>query len=98
MIERISVVEKELSVRQGEVEKSRRFMEKLCKINYSWLSDFLKGKKLEFLTKEVVSSYVKKITLYEDKRIEVEFKFQDELVKLAHELEEGMIKCQMVSA
>lgn len=98
MIERISVVEKELSVRQGEVEKSRRFMEKLCKRNYSWLSDFLKGKKPVFLTKEVVSSYVKKITLYEDKRIEVEFKFQDELVKLAHELEEGMIKCQMVSA
>ena len=73
-------------------------MEKLCKRNYSWLSDFLKGKKPEFLTKEVVSSYVKKITLYEDKRIEVEFKFQDELVKLEHELEEGMINCQMVSA
>ena len=53
---------------------------------------------MECLTKDVVASYIKKITLYEDKRIEIEFKFQDELQKLAEDLEEGMIKCQMISA
>lgn len=98
MIERISVVEKELVVRKKEIEKSRKTTEKLCRQNYLWLSDFIKGKKMDCLTKDVVASYIKKITLYEDKRIEIEFKFQDELQKLAEDLEEGMIKCQMISA
>lgn len=95
MIERISVVEKELLVRQKEIEKSNKTTESLCKKNYSWLLNFIEGKKIEFLTKEVVFSYIKKITLYEDKRIEIEFKFQDELLKLAEDLEEGMIRCQI---
>lgn len=98
MIERVSVVEKELVIRQAEVENNRKVTEKLCKKNYAWLMDFVKGKKLELLTKEVVSSYIKKITVYEDKRIEIEFKFQDELIKLAEELEKEMRKCQMTSA
>lgn len=97
-IERISVVEKELYERQKEIEKSRKTTEKLCKKNFSWLSDFIKGTKLDYLTKEVVLAYIKKITLYEDKRIEIEFKFQDELQKLAEDLEEGVIRCQMISA
>lgn len=97
-IEKVSVVEKELLKRQEELEKSSQFVEKLCKKNYSWLYDFIKGKSMEFLTQEVVSSYIKKITLYENKRIEIEFKFQDELMKLEKDLEEGMIKCKMVSA
>lgn len=97
-IERISVVEKELYERQKEIEKSRKTTEKLCKKNFSWLSDFIKGTKLDYLTKEVVLAYIRKITLYEDKRIEIEFKFQDELQKLAEDLEEGVIRCQMISA
>jgi DNA invertase Pin-like site-specific DNA recombinase len=97
-IERVSVVEKELKKSLSEIEKSRKLTEKLCRKNYAWLSDFAKGKNTGMLTKEAVSSYVKKITLYEDKRIEIEFKFQDELMKLEEELEEGMIRCQMISA
>lgn len=97
-IERISVVEKELYERQKEIEKSRKTTEKLCKKNFSWLSDFIKGTKLDYLTKEVVLTYIRKITLYEDKRIEIEFKFQDELQKLSEDLEEGVIRCQMISA
>ena len=33
-----------------------------------------------------------------DKRIEIEFKFQDEIQALSEILEEGVIRCQMVSA
>lgn len=98
MIERVSLVENELILRQKELEKSRKTIEKLSKKNYIWLSQFIKGRKPEYLTKEVVSSYVEKIIVYEDKRIEIEFKFQDELQKLVTDLEEGIIKCQMISA
>ena len=42
--------------------------------------------------------YIKKISLYEDKRIEIEFKFQDEIQALSEILEEGVIRCQMVNA
>ena len=51
-----------------------------------------------YLTKESVSAYINKITLYEDKRIEIEFKLQDELLELAKKLEEGVVRCQMISA
>ena len=98
MTERITVVEKDLVTRQKEIEKSRKITEKLCKKNFSWLAEFSKGKNLEFLTKDVVRSYIKKISLYEDKRIEIEFKFQDEIQALSEILEEGVIRCQMVSA
>lgn len=98
MTEKVSVVEKELAIRQAEIADSRKVTDKLCRKNYAWLMDFFKGKNVESLTKEAVSSYIKKITLYEDKSIEIEFKFQDELIKLAEELKEGMIKCQMTSA
>ena len=43
-------------------------------------------------------AYINKITLYEDKRIEIEFKLQDELLELAKKLEEGVVRCQMISA
>jgi hypothetical protein len=72
--------------------------ERLCKKNYSWLTEFMKGNDIQYLTKEVVSSFVRRITLYENKRIEIEFKFQDELMKLAEELEEGIVRCRMISA
>lgn len=98
MTERITVVEKDLVTRQKEIEKSRKITEKLCKKNFSWLAEFSKGKNLEFLTKDVVRSYIKKISLYEDKRIEIEFKFQDEIQALSEILEEGVIRCQMVNA
>lgn len=98
MIERVSVVEKELLVRQKEIEKSSKMTEKLCKKNYLWLSEFTKGINTEYLTKESVSAYINKITLYEDKRIEIEFKLQDELLELAKKLEEGVVRCQMISA
>lgn len=97
-IGRVSIVEKELFVRQEEIEKSRKTLEKLCKKNYSWLSQFIKGTNTQCLTKEVVSAYVSKIILYEDKRVEIEFKFQDELIELARNLEEGVVRCQMISA
>lgn len=97
-IGRVSKVEKELFVRQEEIEKSRKTLEKLCKKNYSWLSQFIKGTNTQCLTKEVVSAYVSKIILYEDKRVEIEFKFQDELIELARNLEEGVVRCQMISA
>lgn len=98
MIERVCVIEKELIMRQKEVEKSQKTIDRLCKKNYIWLSDLLLGKNQGYLTKDVVSSFIKKITLYEDKRIEIEFKFQDELQKLAEDLEEGLIRCQMIGA
>ena len=98
MTERITVVEKDLVTRQKEIEKRRKITEKLCKKNFSWLAEFSKGKNLEFLTKDVVRSYIKKISLYEDKRIEIEFKFQDEIQALSEILEEGVIRCQMVNA
>lgn len=98
MIERVSVVEKELLARQKEIEKSSKMTEKLCKKNYLWLSEFTKGINTEYLTKESVSAYINKITLYEDKRIEIEFKLQDELLELAKKLEEGVVRCQMISA
>ena len=98
MTERITVVEKDLVTRQKEIEKSRKITEKLCKKNFSWLAEFSKGKNLEFLTKDVVRSYIKKISLYEDKRIEIEFKFQDEIQALSEILEEGVIRCRMVNA
>ncbi len=98
MIERVSVVEKELLARQKEIEKSSKMTEKLCKKNYLWLSEFTKGINTEYLTKESVSAYINKITLYEDKRIEIEFKLQDELMELAKKLEEGVVRCQMISA
>lgn len=98
MIERVSVVEKELLARQKEIEKSSKMTEKLCKKNYLWLSKFTKGINTEYLTKESVSAYINKITLYEDKRIEIEFKLQDELLELAKKLEEGVVRCQMISA
>lgn len=98
MIERVSVVEKELLARQKEIEKSSKMTEKLCKKNYLWLSEFTKGINTEYLTKESVSAYINKITLYEDKRIEIEFKHQDELLELAKKLEEGVVRCQMISA
>lgn len=98
MIERVSVVEKELLARQKEIEKSSKMTEKLCKKNYLWLSEFTKGINTEYLTKESVSAYINKITLYEDKRIEIEFKLQDELLELAKKLKEGVVRCQMISA
>lgn len=98
MMERVSVVEKELLARQKEIEKSSQMTEKLCKKNYLWLSEFTKGINTEYLTKESVSAYINKITLYEDKRIEIEFKLQDELLELAKKLEEGVVRCQMISA
>ena len=98
MIERVSVVEKELLARQKEIEKSSKMTENLCKKNYLWLSEFTKGINTEYLTKESVSAYINKITLYEDKRIEIEFKLQDELLELAKKLEEGVVRCQMISA
>lgn len=98
MMERVSAVEKELLARQKEIEKSSQMTEKLCKKNYLWLSEFTKGINTEYLTKESVSAYINKITLYEDKRIEIEFKFQDELLELAKKLEEGVVRCQMISA
>ena len=66
--------------------------------NFQWMNDFLKAKNINYLTKEVVSSYIKRINLYENRRIEIEFKFQDELMKLAEELEGGIAKCKMISA
>ena len=62
MIERVSVVEKELLARQKEIEKSSKMTEKLCKKNYLWLSEFTKGINTEYLTKESVSAYINKIT------------------------------------
>lgn len=98
MRERVSAVEKELLARQSEIEKSSQMTEKLCKKNYLWLSEFTKGINTEYLTKESVSAYINKITLYEDKRIEIEFKLQDELLELAKKLEEEVVRCQMISA
>jgi DNA invertase Pin-like site-specific DNA recombinase len=97
-MERISTVSKELEQRMSEIEKNNRMTERLCKKNYSWLTEFMKGNDIQYLTKEVVSSFVRRITLYENKRIEIEFKFQDELMKLAEELEEGIVRCRMISA
>ena len=75
MIERVSVVEKELLARQKEIEKSSKMTEKLCKKNYLWLSEFTKGINTEYLTKESVSAYINKNKHYmKIKRIEIEFK------------------------
>ena len=73
-------------------------MQKFPRKNITVIAEFSKGKNLEFLTKDVVRSYIKKISLYEDKRIEIEFKFQDEIQALSEILEEGVIRCQMVNA
>ena len=97
-IERLSVIKKELETRLFEIEKNKKKTERLSMKNFQWMNDFLKAKNINYLTKEVVSSYIKRINLYENRRIEIEFKFQDELMKLAEELEGGIAKCKMISA
>ena len=98
MTERITVVEKDLVTRQKEIEKSRKLQKNCVKRTSRGLLNSVKERIWNSLQKNVVRSYIKKISLYEDKRIEIEFKFQDEIQALSEILEEGVIRCQMVNA
>lgn len=84
--------------RLGEIAVHEEKIKKLSKDNLKWMMDFVEGESIEELTLEVVQSYIEEIRLYGDKRIEIVFKFQDEMQKLAEELKEGMELCQMTSA
>ena len=95
---RLDGVNVQFQKRLGEITAHEEKMKKLSSDNLKWIIDFTEGKSIKELTPEVVHTYIEEIRLYGDKRIEIVFKFQDEMIKLAEDLKEGMELCQMTSA
>lgn len=78
---RMDDIKVQFQKRLGEIAVHEEKMKKLSKDNLKWLIDFIEGESIEELTLEVVHSYIEEIRLYGDKRIEIVFKFQDEMQK-----------------
>lgn len=95
---RLDGVKVQFQKRLGEIAVHEEQMKKLSSDNLKWIIDFTEGKSIKELTPEIVHAYIEEIRLYGDKRIEIVFKFQDEMLKLAEDLKEGMELCQMTSA
>ncbi len=96
-IQRIECVKTEFAERLNEIDYILKTIRKLKKENLLWLQEFIKGHETKMLTKEVISTYIEEIRLYENKRMEIVFKFQDEMIKLAECLKESEELCQHVS-
>ena len=79
-----------------EIYKSN-YLERLKKIkkNDYWINHFKRNKKIKRITKEVINELIDKIYVYENSKIKIVFKYQDEFVSLMKTVEEGSVtECQ----
>lgn len=97
-MKRIEEVKQQFTNRLDEIAGNVNKIDSLKTENFAWLQGFIKGCKFTQLTSEIVHSYIEEIHLFEDRRIEIVFKFQDEMLRLVKSLEEGEKICQTKSA
>lgn len=93
-VQRIKTVKQEMESRNMEIQDETKSIKRLEKTNYKWLADLVKKKEVSYLTREVVRSFISKIKVYDDKRIEITFLFQDQIAELMQRLEKGESICK----
>jgi hypothetical protein len=73
----------EIEYLQASIEKQEEYIEDLLDNKFmceEWVETFLEKPSMEELDRDVLLHYIEKIKVYEDKRIEIIYRFQDELV------------------
>jgi hypothetical protein len=81
---RINELEKTIK----ELEEEKKQLTKNDKESTSWISRYLKFQGIEQLTHEAVATMIDKVEVYEDKRIEITFSFENQLAELKQYLNE----------
>jgi DNA invertase Pin-like site-specific DNA recombinase len=71
-----------------ELEEEKNQLTKNDKETTSWISKYLKFQGIDQLTHEVVATMIDKVEVYEDKRIEITFSFENQLLELKQYLDE----------
>lgn len=71
-----------------DVEKEQERFNKLLSIK-SWIDELKRYGSAKKLTQEIVDAFIKKVTIYKDKRIEIEWLHMDAFTEALNVLEEG---------
>lgn len=74
--------------RVAELQELQRKYEKGCKENSKLEIVIEKYKSFNDLTEDIIQSFISKVLVYSDERLEICFRFKDELVELAQVVEE----------
>ena len=69
-------------------EKSRESSDKILSAE-KWIDELKKHKKEKYLTCGIAEAFIKQITLYKDKRIEIEWTYQDRRNEILSQIKEG---------
>lgn len=69
--------------------EQEREIKKGIQVNNTYFTRFLKYKNIETLDRELLSELIEKIYIYPNKKIEVNFKFQDEFLLISDYVEEN---------
>lgn len=92
--DRLDLVKQELEGRRKEIKEEIGTISSLEKKNYKWLDDLVSSRDKIYLTREVVESLISEIRLYDDKRLDIVFLFQDQIEELQKKLEKGESICK----
>ncbi len=92
---RIENVKVDFERRIKEISSNQYRLNRLKEESLDWMNDFMKGNSVQNLTAEAIHNFISEIRLYSYKRIEIHFKFQDELSNYVREFEEVTKVCQM---
>lgn len=99
----IEIVVKELCTRMAqkpkitELEAERQNLQNAPNA-YPFLDVYRKYRKLEEITRPMVVELIEKIEVYEGNRVEITFRFQDEIADLLEELHQKQLGQHEVSA
>lgn len=72
----------------GRIENARDNFDKILSTE-RWIDEFKKHKDANYLTQEIVDAFVKQITVYKDKRIEIQWTYQEQSAEIISQLKGG---------
>lgn len=72
----------------GRIENARYNFDKILSTE-RWIDELKKHKDANYLTQEIVDAFVKQITVYKDKRIEIQWTYQEQSAEIISQLKGG---------
>ena len=72
----------------GRMENARDNFDKILSTE-RWIDELKKHKDANYITQEIVDAFVKQITVYKDKRIEIQWTYQEQSAEIISQLKGG---------
>ncbi len=87
-----SEIDKQLAIETNNlenIESDRNDFDKILSAE-KWIDELKKHKDAKYLTQEMVDAFVKQITVYSDKRIEIEWTYQEQQAEILTQIQGGV--------